>query len=431
MNGTLPAACIAAFVLAATACPPRAGTAAGADVVVTTVDFAADAGLASSGAGPQLLAVDARRGRLIAANTASSSISIIDCLSRGVDVIPIAGRSLQHLKAEALAVRAKTGEIYLIGATCLSIVRPDDRSAKTIPTGVQFESIAVDEETGNVFLAGRESKELGFYSAKTGKLASVKWLATREELANLNATPPPPIRKVIAAPALGRIVAVDGYTSTVYLFSGGDAKLVSSRTMKLTSGGRWHLAGYNDSTHRLYLVIETNDRRVIEAAKIDVTSGESVVVSLPEFTEGVGVRYNPAREEVYIPYDNHPSVHVVDFKAGGAVTEIALPAYGNDASAVDERGGILYIGSWAHGEIDVIDLAARKLARRIENLGIIPHQFAMVFNPSDAALYYPKGATAVNGTFGASPRNPSQSTSGPGWTSRSGMGMRSPQSPSR
>ncbi|MDD4857868.1 MAG: hypothetical protein PHD74_07160, partial [Candidatus Krumholzibacteria bacterium] len=246
-----------------------------------------------------------------------------------------------------------------------------------------------------------ESKELGFYSSSSGKLKMLPWLATREDLVNLNATPPPPIRRVVSAPELGWIIGVDGYTSTFFLFDGRSGMVVNSRSLALTSGGRWHLAGYDESTHKLFLVVETNDRKVIEAAEIDVLTGESIVALLPQFTEGVGITYNPARDEVYIPYDNHPSVHVVDFKEGGKITEIKIPAFGNDASAVDVKNGILYIASWAQGEIDIVDLADRKLVKRITGLGIIPHMFMIAYNPNDNMLYYPKGATAVNGTFGA------------------------------
>jgi len=169
----------------------------------------------------------------------------------------------------------------------------------------------------------------------------------------------------------------------------------------VTSGGRWHLAGYDDEEHYLYIVIETDKRKVIEAARIDIDNGKDVVVQLPEYTEGVGVIYNPARKEVYIPYDNHQSVHVVTFEDGGALEEIAIPTFGNDASAVDTDKDLLYIGSWAKGEVDVIDLTTRKLLRRITGLGIIPHMFTMAFNPHNGMIYYPKGATAVNGTFGS------------------------------
>lgn len=393
---------IAAVLAARPGSPRAASTADARGVSVTTVDLLARAGITVNGIGPHLLALDAFRNRIIAAHTASSSVSIIDCGDHSVRTIPTGARSLQHLKSEALAIRKRTGEIYLVGAKCVSIVDPDKGSARTIATPVQFESIAVDEETGNAFVAGRESAELGFYRAQTGKLAFVPWLSTKEPLVNLNATPPPPIRKVVAAPELGWIVAVDGYTSSFRIFEGRGAKQLAARETELASGGRWHLAGYDEATHSLYLVVETSARRVIEAARIDVVSGEARIVPLPGFTEGVGIRYNPARNEVYVPYDNHPSVHVVDFGADGAVSEIRIPAYGNDASAVDERNGVLYIGSWAHGEVDVVDLASRRLVRRIENLGIIPHQFAMVFNPASGLLYYPKGATAVNGTFGAS-----------------------------
>jgi DNA-binding beta-propeller fold protein YncE len=92
---------------------------------------------------------------------------------------------------------------------------------------------------------------------------------------------------------------------------------------------------------------------------------------------------------------------VVAFEGGGSLHEIAIPAYGNDAAAVDEANDILYIGSWAHGEVDVIDLKSRSLAKRMTGLGIIPHMFTSAFNPNDGLLYFPKGASAVNGTFGA------------------------------
>jgi DNA-binding beta-propeller fold protein YncE len=126
-----------------------------------------------------------------------------------------------------------------------------------------------------------------------------------------------------------------------------------------------------------------------------------MVVPLPGLTEGVGINYNPKREEVYIPYDNHPSVHVVDFKTSGTVHEIKIPTYGNDASAIDEAGSILYVSCWGYGEIEVINLETRLLVKRIRDVGIIPHMFSMTFNPNIGRLIIPIGASAVNGSFGS------------------------------
>jgi YVTN family beta-propeller protein len=372
-----------------------------ADVSVSKIDFLPLAGVSINAAGPLLVQYDGARNRLVAANTLSSSISIIDCASGSVENIPIGGRALQHLKSEAMTIRKSTGEIYLIGVRCFHIVSPDEMTSRTIRTEVQFESIAVDEESGNVFVVGRESKSLGFLPASSEKLKTRKWLDWREDLVNLNATPPPPIRKVIADPGLGRVLAVDGITSTLYLFDAKSGKEKASRPLGLAKGGRWHLAGYDCNTHCLYLVTETSERKVTEAAKIDVDGGDDVIVQLPQYTEGVGVNYNPARDEIYIPYDNHPSVHVVTFANGGNVDEIAIPAYGNDASAIDVENDILYIASWAFGEIDIVDLETRRLKKRITGLGIIPHMFTIAYNPRSGLIYFPKGATAVNGTFGA------------------------------
>ena len=368
---------------------------------VTEIDFLEKSGLQFNGAGPLLMQVDEARNRLVTANTLSSSVSVIDCETGDVVNIPIAGRAFQHLKSEALTISAATGRIYLIGQNCFYIVDPDTRSSRQITTGAQFESIAVDEKSGNVFIAGRESRRLGFYEASSGKLRMLNWLETEEKLINLNATPPPPIRKVVADGPLGRIVAVDGLNPAIYVFDGTNGRQKKSRPIGLSAGGRWHLGGYNETSHHLYIVVETIERKVVEAARIDVTGEDDVIVPLPEYTEGVGLTYNARREEVYIPYDNHPSIHVVDFGNAGELHEIMIPAYGNDGSAVDAGNDILYIASWAHGEIDVIDLTERKLVKRHPGLGIIPHMFAFAFNPNTGLVYFPKGASAVNGTFGS------------------------------
>ncbi len=372
-----------------------------ADVSVKTVDFLHRPGLSVNAAGPLLVRIDEDRNRLIIANTLTSSMSFVDCATGRVRNVPIGGRALQHLKSEAMTVSAKTGAVYLIGTKCFHVVSPDKGTCETVPTGVQFESIAVDEATGNVFIAGRESKALGFYKAKSGKLEMKKWTDKREELINLNATPPPPIRKVVAAGELKQVIAVDGIDPAIYAFDGKSGAKISSRKIDLPAGGRWHLGGYNQADHSLFVVVETAERKVVRAARIAVAGGEDTIVELPELTEGVGIIYNPARDELYIPYDNHPTVHVVDFKDGGSLHEIKVPAYGNDGSAVDTENDILYITSWAFGEIDVIDLDDRSLAERITGLGIIPHMFSLAYNPKDGLLYFPKGATAVNGTFGA------------------------------
>jgi DNA-binding beta-propeller fold protein YncE len=374
--------------------------AASAEVRVTTVDLLVDQGLTVNGAGPLLVMTDVDRNRVIAPCTLSSSISIIDGATHAVTNIPLETRAIQHLKAEAMTLRRATGEIYLLGPKQFHIVDPDKATAISVKTGAQFESIAVDEKTGNVFLAGRECRSLGFYEAGKGTFRLVDWTDHEEPLVNLNQTPPPPIRKVVADAGQGRILAVDGFAATLQQFDAATAEKLQSRELPLTAGGRWHLAGYNPGTRRLYLVTETAERKVSQAAALGL-EGHDQVVKLPDFTEGVGITYNPVRDEVYIPYDNHPAVHVVTFGEEPALFEIALPAFGNDSAVIDLERHLLYVGSWSRGEIDVVDLEARRLKKRITGMGIIPHMFSMTFNPNNGLLYFPRGATAVNGAFGA------------------------------
>ncbi|HPR89301.1 MAG TPA: hypothetical protein PL181_14900 [bacterium] len=371
-----------------------------AELTVRSVDLLRPLNLQVNGAGPVLVQIDTLRHRLVAANTLSSSITLNDLHTWQVVNIPLAGRALQHLKAEAMTIDARTGAIALIGDRAFHIVDPVSQSAKSFYTDVQFESIAFDEATGHLFLAGRESRAVMMFNRKSGIPVRIPWQETEERLTNLNQTPPPPLRKVIADPGAGQIVAVDGISGRIALLRGRDGKLLRNFEVPLQHGGRWHLAGFDRARHILYLVIETAARKVIEAARIDVQSGACQVIELPGYTEGAGINCLPGREEIYIPYDNHPSVHVVDF-AAGQVAEIQVPNFGNDATALDPGRGLLYVASWAKGELDVIDLHKRVMIKRITDLGILPHMFCMAFDPHERILYYSKGATAVNGAFGA------------------------------
>ncbi len=359
------------------------------------------AGLHINGIGPVLMMVDSSRNRIITANALSSSVSVIDTRTHAVQNIPVTKRTLQFLKSEAMTLDHNTGSIYLIAKECFHIIHPDKKSSISIETGKQFESVAVDETSGNVFLVGQESKELGFYHAGDGEFSLLPWVVKKETRKNLNATPPPPRRKVISDHITGQVIAVDGFQSMLYVFDGKTAGLINSRKLNLEAASRWHLAGYNPKNHCLYVVIETKTRHVIQAAKIDVIDGNDTIVELPGYREGQGINYNHSADQIYIPYDNAASIHLVDYKNRGRIEEIAVPTFGNDATAIDEKNNILYNFSWAHGEIDIINLDTRKLKKRITGLGILPHMFSAVFDPKSENIYFLRGATAVNGVFGA------------------------------
>ncbi len=378
-------------------CVPAAGG------QVKKVDFLAPLGLSVNGAGPLLVRADRVRNRVILVHTNTSSISII--AGRGnkhpATNIALKNRTPQYLKSEALYIDETSGFVYVIGNKSLHVVFPEEKRSLSVDTGEQYEMIGVDEKTGDAFLVGRGSSFLAFFNLKTGRLEKIKWVDRAETLGNLNQTPPPPIRKVVCDASLERVIAVDGFTGTLHLFSTRTGRFLGRRKIPSAGGVRWHFAGYNPKSHRLYLVVETEKREVKEALQIDVVGKADKVVELPGLTEGVGINYNSQTDQVYVPYDNHPSVHLVDFKNGGKLAEIKIPAYGNDASALDEKNNLLYVSSWAYGEIEVIDLASKRLKKRILDAGILPHMFNMTFNPGDGQLYIPLGATAVNGSFGA------------------------------
>ncbi len=372
-----------------------------ASTTIQKVDFLAAAGLQVNGAGPLLLRLDKERNRLALANTLTSSLTLVHCADNRVTNIPISGRIPQYLKSEALNIDRRSGNIYVIGRKTLHVVFPGAGMSRAFATKKQFEMVAVDENNGHAFMVGRESGELACLDLKKGRMDYIPFAEKEEVVSNLNQTPPPPIRKVVCDTLMRKVFAIDGYTATLHTFDAVSRKHLEQRKLALVSGSRWHFADYSQKKHALILVVETAERKVVQAAKINLDGSPDVIVPLPEFTEAVGVSYNESRDELYIPYDNHPSLHIVDFKVGGHVSEIMLPAYGNDASSLDAEHNMLYVSSWAYGEIDQIDLQKRKLRRRFFQAAILPHMFHMVFNPHDGRLYIPLGATAVNGSFGA------------------------------
>ena len=306
-----------------------------AEIEVTRIDMLAAEAFDVNAAGPVLVRMDAPRGRIVAANANSSSITFIDCATGAVTNIPLAGRALQHLKDEALAIDPATGTIALVGPRCFYVVSADGDAVR-VETPVQFESIAVHGGTGHVFVAGREEKRLGMWRPG-GVLELLPWTGRSEPLVNLNQTPPPPIRKVIVAPGRDAVAAIDGYEATLTFFDAATGKRGKTRELPFSHEARWHLAGFDGKA--VYVAVETARRHVIEAGRIDLGGDDDLVVALPGLTEGVGIVYNPARGEICVTYDNAPTVHVVDVRGGGDIHEIAIPAYGNDATPSTWRAG--------------------------------------------------------------------------------------------
>jgi DNA-binding beta-propeller fold protein YncE len=375
----------------------------GSNYKVQKVDFLSAYGLEVNGAGPLLVRADTPRDRIVLVHTNTSSVSFINGSSRSVTNIPIKTRIPQYLKEEALAIDRASGNVYVIGNRCLHVVFPGAKESRMFATGQQYEMVAVNPQNGDAFLVGRESPFLARLKMNGGKVRYTRWVESTQPMVNLNQTPPPPHRKVVWDEKLNLGFAFDGPTAVLFTVS-PSGRILKKRKVGVEGGeaARWHFAGYNTGSHTFFLVRETAQRKVTHALGIDTGGSADTIVKLPELSEGVGIKYNPQTDEVYIPYDNHPAVHAVSFQDGGSVIEIKIPAYGNDASAVDGQRNRLYVASWAYGEIEVIDLKTHRFSRRIRNLGIIPHMFNMAFDANHNKLYIPVGATAVNGSFGAS-----------------------------
>ena len=372
-----------------------------AEQEIKTINFLDSIAAEYNSAGPLMVRYDRDRSRVILINTNTSSVSFINSRNDNVTNIPIDGRVPQYLKEESFAVNKKNGDIYLIGSKNLTIVFPEKKTSTTFNTKQQYEMVAIDEETGNCFLAGRESKHVAFIDLKRKRIKFLKVFKRTEKMMNLNQTPPPPIRKIVADSELKKIFIFDGYTLKLYSLDISSGKVTAKRALNIKEGKRFHFAGYDKTAHNLYLVTETEKRKVVQALKIGCNNQGDSHVDLPGLSEGVGITLNIKRGEVYIPYDNHPVVHIVNFREKGSFVKVDIPSYGNDASAFDNKKNLLFIASWAFGEVYVIDLLKQKLKKRVKGVGIIPHMFSIAYDQENRKLFIPLGASAVNGSFGS------------------------------
>jgi len=368
---------------------------------IRLVEFPRALGIQINGAGPLLIRADPIRRRVVVVHHLTASVSLIDGEDEGVTGIALDSRIPHYLKSAALALHPHTGAVYVIGERCLHVVTPETGSSRCFPTRDQAEMVAVNAETGAAYLVGRESPHLVVVDPRLGSVRNRPWLQRTEPMQNRNATPPPPLRKVVWDGGLQRVVALDADTREMAVFTPA-GRLLHRRTLAVASGGRWHWAGFDPGRHAVYVVIETDKRKVVQAVRLNLQSAAVSVVALPGLTEAVGVSLDPNSQTVFIPYDNHPTVHRVDFGAGSGVTEIAVPAFGNDASVIDAAGQRLFVAEWAHSEVLEVDLRHLERVRRHRNVEVLPHMFHMASLNRPFRLYIPSGATAVNGAFGAS-----------------------------
>ena len=147
-----------------------------AQYTVKEVNFLKEYELDYNAAGPIITKVDSLRNRLAVLHTNSSMVSVINCRDNKVTNIPIESRGIQHLKDESMIIDNRSGIIYAIGNHCLHVVFPKQETSKTFPLDKQYEMVAVDENTGDAFLVGRESKKIAHLNFKNDKVSYLSWL---------------------------------------------------------------------------------------------------------------------------------------------------------------------------------------------------------------------------------------------------------------
>jgi len=368
---------------------------------VVIVDFLKPKGLKYNAAGPLIVKLDKNSKRLVLLNTNTSSISLIDTNSLLVKNIPTKKRIPQFLKDEIIKISDK-GNIYFISDRAINFIDVKRKKTTSKNTLKQYESIDFDSMKNIAYAVGRESKYILKFDIKRKKLSYIPWLKNVEQVINLNQTPPPSSRKLIVDSKLRILIGIDVKNKAIYEYSikRKKVKLKKRIFLNVKDGNRWHLAGVNKKSHKIYMVIETVKRQVLQAFEYDIKNRITKTINFPIYREAAGIKYNPLLNQVYIPYDNNGIVIIADFNRNRAY-EVALPGYGNDAISYDNKNKLLFIASWEYGEIEIVDLTKMKFVKSIKELGILPHSFNMEYCEESKRLFIPIGATAVNGSFGS------------------------------
>ncbi len=353
-------------------------------------------------AGPLLLCSDDKNENIYIINSISSSITVFNSKSKIIKNIPTGSRTPPFLKNDSFCLNSAANKFIFTTYKSLNVLNITNLFVKNFPCSFQPESVAYSQKEETIFAASSETKKIVAVNLKKESVKEIPLFSRQEEIKNLNMTPPPPIRKIIVDDTLQKVFFFDGMENDLIVMNLNNLKIIQRLKLDLPLVKRWHKTGYDSKKHQAYFVLETDSRKVILAFRINLESFSIDKIELKGLAEGVGYAFNCQKQEVYISYDNDPYIEVVSFNKPEKKTElIAVAAYGNDALVLDGENNLLYCASWAFGEIDIVDLTSKTMVKRVKNAGILPHMFSMIFHKPDRSVYYLKGATAVNGSFGA------------------------------
>jgi len=370
---------------------------------VIEVDFLQSADLTTNVLGPHVIKFDEPNNRIIVAGVNSSAVGIIEGKTYAVETIPLASRLPRRFHLLSVAVHQRTGKIYLAADHKLVIVNPRAGMSRTIALKADYETVAVDQRNETAVLVARQSGELAKVTSADSQAYYLKWGEPLAQLPWKAATPPPPIRTVFTNSHTNEIYIVDGSQPAIVVINALTLQILRRRLLPVPAYPRWHLAGFDSLNSWIYFVLEDENRVARQVLRISASGTADEVVELPpQSREPQGVSAALHRQEVYIPYDNHPYIHVVGFNALAPIDSIPVPKFGMDASVVDAQNNRLLVTNWAEATLYLIDLEQRQLIYTVPHFPIYPHTNHLAFNSTTGDLFVPSGATVVNGTFGAS-----------------------------
>jgi hypothetical protein len=112
---------------------------------------------------------DAQHQRFVVACVNASVLSLIEAGSHKITNIPLPVRMPRRLHFQSVVVDPKTGAIFLAAEKKLVIVEPQSRSSQAIDLPHDFASLAVDRQTGEIFVVNHLGRSICIWGAAHAK----------------------------------------------------------------------------------------------------------------------------------------------------------------------------------------------------------------------------------------------------------------------
>ena len=308
---------------------------------------------------PHQVVVSGRLSKMVTSNTADDTITIVDLKTLRTEATIALGAEPEHME---LAADGETLAVGNIAAGTVSIVSlVEAREVARVVGLFQPHNLTFSPDGRSIYVANLGADHVSVIDVAEARITAEIPVAeptalaakgdgpTAEYQGIINVTATPDGRLGFAAHGEGNVMAV--------------IDLTSGEKIKSLALGELPWRAYASADGRWMLVPNNGD------ATVSVISTETleVAATLPGAADMTGVNMGIDGTTAFVISRGERKLVVLDLATLGKTGEIALP--GTPETGVTAPDGTLYVALGDTGQVAVIDTAAGRLVRTIDNVG--------------------------------------------------------------